>query len=253
MHFPHNVDFRGRAYPMAPHLNHMGDDLCRGLLNFAEARPLGPTGFRWLLIHLANLYGAVDKESFDKRVEWAVKHIPKVLDSVRAPLGGQRWWLRGDAPWSVLATCMDIAGAISSGNVSEYESRLPVHQDGSCNGLQHYAAIGRDVPGGHAVCLIDAPEPQDVYSKVTEFVRKKVQMDASKGEGVEACLAKLALPEVNRKLVKQTVMTTVYGVTRYGAWAQNLNRCGAASDWTAEAVRLCCTSARRVHIVGCFM
>lgn len=28
--FPHNFDFRGRVYPVPPHLNHMGDDLCRG-------------------------------------------------------------------------------------------------------------------------------------------------------------------------------------------------------------------------------
>jgi hypothetical protein len=29
MYFPHNLDFRGRAYPIPPHLNHMGADLNR--------------------------------------------------------------------------------------------------------------------------------------------------------------------------------------------------------------------------------
>ena len=47
-YFPHNLDFRGRAYPMHPHLNHLGADNCRGLLMFADARPLGPHGLRWL-------------------------------------------------------------------------------------------------------------------------------------------------------------------------------------------------------------
>ena len=49
-YFPHNLDFRGRAYPMHPNLNHLGADLSRGLLQFAEAKPLGPDGVRWLEI-----------------------------------------------------------------------------------------------------------------------------------------------------------------------------------------------------------
>ena len=48
IYYPHNVDFRGRAYTMHPHLNHLGADHCRGLLVFAEARPLGKDGLRWL-------------------------------------------------------------------------------------------------------------------------------------------------------------------------------------------------------------
>lgn len=32
IYFPHNCDFRGRVYPIAPHLNHMGPDINRGLL-----------------------------------------------------------------------------------------------------------------------------------------------------------------------------------------------------------------------------
>ena len=38
--------------------------------------------------------------------------------------------------------------------IEEYMSGIPVHQDGSCNGLQHYAALGRDVNGAAAVNLI---------------------------------------------------------------------------------------------------
>lgn len=41
LYFPHNMDFRGRVYPIPPHLNHMGADLNRGLLEFSEAKELG--------------------------------------------------------------------------------------------------------------------------------------------------------------------------------------------------------------------
>lgn len=39
-------------------------------------------------------------------------------------------------------------------------SKLPIHQDGSCNGLQHYAALGRDESGGRAVNLLPVDKPQ---------------------------------------------------------------------------------------------
>lgn len=41
IYFPNNLDFRGRIYPIPPHLNHIGDDLARSLLIFSEKKPLG--------------------------------------------------------------------------------------------------------------------------------------------------------------------------------------------------------------------
>lgn len=82
---PHNLDFRGRAYPIPPHLNHIGDDLSRGLLLFAEKKPLGERGMRWLKIHIANLYG-YDKASFDERLLWAEEHLEDIFDSAEKPL-----------------------------------------------------------------------------------------------------------------------------------------------------------------------
>jgi DNA-directed RNA polymerase len=52
-YYPHTTDFRGRAYPLHPYLHHMGDDLSRGLLTFAEAKPLGKHGLDWLLVHVS--------------------------------------------------------------------------------------------------------------------------------------------------------------------------------------------------------
>ena len=79
------MDFRGRAYPIPPHLSHIGDDLSRGLLQFEEAKPLGVRGLRWLKIHLANLYG-YDKANFDERVLWVEEHVSDIYDSAEKPL-----------------------------------------------------------------------------------------------------------------------------------------------------------------------
>lgn len=85
IYFPHNIDFRGRAYPIPPHLNHIGNDLSRGLLIFAESKPLGERGLRWLQIHLANLYG-YDKANFDERVQFVQDHLDDIYDSATKPL-----------------------------------------------------------------------------------------------------------------------------------------------------------------------
>lgn len=73
---------------------------------------------------------------------------------------GCRWWQEADSPWQLLAVCYDLQAALASGNPEAYRSKIPVHQDGSCNGLQHYAALGRDEPGGRAVNLLPVDRPQ---------------------------------------------------------------------------------------------
>ncbi|KAJ7074487.1 DNA/RNA polymerase [Mycena amicta] len=211
-YLPHNVDFRGRAYPIPPHLNHIGDDLSRGLLKFADKKPLGERGFRWLKIHLSNVYG-FDKANFDERVAFTEDHLDDIYDSALNPLTGRGWWQQADDPWQCLATCMELHAAIESGDPLAYESNLPVHQDGTCNGLQHYAALGGDEQGAQQVNLAVTERPSDVYSYVGAMVEKSLIADAAKGDPTAALLK----GRITRKVVKQTVMTTVYGVTFVGA------------------------------------
>ncbi|GAB4840181.1 DNA-directed RNA polymerase 1B, mitochondrial [Ancistrocladus abbreviatus] len=219
-YYPHNLDFRGRAYPMHPHLNHLGSDLCRGFLEFAEGRPLGKSGLRWLKIHMANLYaGGVDKLSYDGRIAFTENHLDDVFDSADRPLEGRRWWLGAEDPFQCLAACVNLTQALRSSCPEAYVSHMPVHQDGSCNGLQHYAALGRDKLGATAVNLVAGDKPADVYSEIAARVLEIMHIDAQKDPATDpnALRARLLINQVDRKLVKQTVMTSVYGVTYIGA------------------------------------
>ena len=56
-----------QAYPIPPHLNHLGNDMCRGLLMFDQGKMLGREGLYWLKLQTANLWGQ-DKLSNDERV-----------------------------------------------------------------------------------------------------------------------------------------------------------------------------------------
>ena len=236
IYFPYNVDFRGRAYPVPPHLSNVGSDLCRGMLKFATAKPLGKWGLYWLKVHLANLAGK-DKVTFDERAAFTEENMAKVRESAENPFGGEMWWMGLDEPFQGLSTCIEIINAIDSGDAESYMCSLPVHMDGSCNGLQHYAALGRDPVGGKAVNLCATDKPQDVYAGVMHEVIKRVHAEANRSLDFETTdpsklskdqlkelkhnkAAKLVDGLIDRGVVKRTVMTNVYGVTYIGARAQ---------------------------------
>lgn len=215
LYFPHNLDFRGRAYPISPHFNHLGGDLTRSLFLFWDGKELGEEGLRWLKIQLANVYG-VDKESLTKRVEFVDANLEKVFASAADPLASNAWWQKAEKPWQALSVCFELAEAYKLDDPTKFVSHLPVHQDGTCNGLQHYAALGGDVEGANQVNLKPADKPQDVYSYVAKLVEARVRADAEKGDEFAIFLQ----DKIKRKIVKQTVMTNVYGVTFVGAIEQ---------------------------------
>ncbi|XP_026103530.1 DNA-directed RNA polymerase, mitochondrial-like [Carassius auratus] len=230
--FPHNMDFRGRTYPRPPYFNHLGSDVTRGLLLFAEGQPLGPKGLDWLKIHLVNLTGLKKRSSLAGRLEYAESIMEDILDSADHPLDGRKWWMNADEPWQALACCMEITNASRSPDHTKFISYFPVHQDGSCNGLQHYAALGRDVIGATSVNLMPCELPQDVYSGVAQQVEEFRARDAEKGLKIAQVLEGF----ISRKVVKQTVMTVVYGVTRYGGRLQIEKRLKEIDDFPKDYI-----------------
>ncbi|XP_044740282.1 DNA-directed RNA polymerase, mitochondrial [Chrysoperla carnea] len=229
---PHNMDFRGRVYPVPPHLTHLGSDLARSLLVFADKQPLGPHGLRWLKLHLVNLCGTKKRFSIEERLEYINTVMNEIFDSADNPLNGRMWWAESEEPWQTLACCKEIANAIRSPDHTKYMTNYPVHQDGSCNGLQHYAALGRDTAGAKSVNLTPSEYAQDVYSAVATLVEEQRKKDAEQGVPI----AKVLDGFVQRKVIKQTVMTTVYGVTRFGARLQIAKQLKDLDDFPKESV-----------------
>ncbi|CAG9564536.1 unnamed protein product [Danaus chrysippus] len=232
---PHNMDFRGRVYAVGPHVSALGPDAARALLRLAGVRPLGARGLDWLKIHAVNLTGTKKRSTIQERLQYANSIMDKILDSADKPLDGEGWWKQSEEPWQTLACCMEIANAVRSPNPEEYECGFPVHQDGSCNGLQHYAALGGDAAGAAAVNLAPADTPQDVYSEVAALVESMRVRDAARG--VPAALVLEGF--VRRKVIKQTVMTTVYGVTRFGARLQIAKQLKDIDEFPKEHVWPC--------------
>jgi DNA-directed RNA polymerase len=199
-HYVYQMDWRGRLYPIAAALSPQGDDMDRGLLTFSEAVPQTDEGRRWLAIHAANSWAndGLDKAPFPERVAWVASNAEAIKASARNPLD-HKWWAQAENPWQFLAACMELTR-------TDGLTQLPVAVDGSCNGLQHYSAIGLDPIGGAAVNLLASDRPSDIYSLVAAQVATALAL----------CIERPPLPPIKRKLVKRGVMTLPYGLTPIG-------------------------------------
>lgn len=163
-YFPHMLDFRGRIYPIAAYLQPQGNDLARGLLTFADGIQITEEngGAGWLAIQLATAWGN-DKVSYDKRIAWVEERETMWRLIAEDPMYS-REWMTCDKPWQALAAIFEWVDFLNTG--WGFESRLPVMVDGTCNGIQHLAAISRDAITGRYVNLVPAETPQDIYKVV---------------------------------------------------------------------------------------
>ena len=219
--FPYQMDFRGRMYPIPVLLQPQGTDLAKGLLQFARGKTLDKNSVRWLEIHGANVYG-YDKESYEKRIEWVKNSIEDIKQYAKDPLQ-YRGWTKADKPFQFLAFCFEYSAYLDNPNT--FRTHLPIQLDGTCNGLQHYAALLKDKTGGSAVNLVDSDKPNDIYTKVAKKLEEKLNElrehinsgydnTDSNDDGYSVFMAEkwLALG-INRKLTKRPVMVLPYGGT----------------------------------------
>ncbi len=209
--YPHNRDFRGRIYPVGMSGPHpQANDLGKSLIRFHNGLHLGDRGLYWIGVRAANCAGH-DKLPLDERFDWTEANLDRIVAVARDPFA-DTWWSELDDPWGFLATAIEIAEALETGEPENYVSHLSVQMDGTCNGLQHLSALGLDPIGARATNLTSSAVREDIYETVAVAVRAIV------GEG---CLAgrKEALElegTITRKTVKRAVMTTPYGVTNRG-------------------------------------
>ena len=213
--FPHQFDFRGRVYPVPMFLNPQGNSLSKGLLMFADGKPLGTEEAAGeFLIHGANCFG-FDKASMQARVDWVNENHDRILSVAASPIDDLWWAKEADDPWCFLAWCNEYASYVEHGY--DHVSYLPIAKDGSCSGLQHFSAALRDPVGGAAVNLIPTEVPADIYQTVIDKVERMVQADIHT-ENADLAHAWLEFG-MTRKTAKRSTMTMVYGSTQFSGRA----------------------------------
>ena len=105
----------------------------------------------------------------EERLEYAISILPKILDSAAQSLAGDRWWA---GVGYTLAMCLEVVGVLAHPGAFAYPSHLPIHKDGSCNGLQYYMALGRDILWVSVLNLVTQERLGDIYSEFADCGEK---------------------------------------------------------------------------------
>ena len=216
IYFPHHLDFRGRIYPIPTGLNPQAGDLGKGLLTFAEGKPLGVNGAYWLAVHGANTNGV--KGTLNERADWVIENSDDICAMAADPLTNLTWTFAdgGSAPFQFLAFCFEWAAYIESGESPDFESSLPIAVDGTCNGLQHFSGMLRDPIGAKATNLTRDGELSDIYSMVADRAVEIATERLKGGPNEREMAGKWLAFGIKRSTVKRGVMTTPYGVSQAG-------------------------------------
>lgn len=220
-YYPYQLDYRGRIYPQAGWLSPQGDDLAKALLEFANGKPIRPedAGAEKFLAR----YGAqlatntgITNPTLDACSQWSRDHSKKIEASARNPLRHD-WWLTHAKPgthWQMLAFCCAWFDMKQGKPV-----HLPVQVDGSCNGLQHMAALLRDKEMAQYTNLLGNGEKKDLYTWILQGVQQGMEQshqDETKADQpLAAWICVHGKNILSRDIVKKVVMTFSYGSTIY--------------------------------------
>lgn len=206
IYFPVFLDWRGRLYYRGV-LNPQAQDSIKGVLEFAEGKPLGERGLFWLRVHIANCCG-YDKTNFEDRAQYVVERERDL-----------RYWyencLDAEAPdpslsFQLYAALNAYFEALDSGSPETYKCHIPVAMDATCSGLQHYSTMLRDATGAKYVnCFTSSTEKkEDIYAEVAK--RAIASLPDYCDEVQQLYWQEHSIP---RSMAKRPVMTFVYGST----------------------------------------
>jgi DNA-directed RNA polymerase len=223
-----DCDYRGRLYFLEPYLNFQGNDLARGLMMFADGKPIGEAGIKWLAIHTATCYNqsyeidkipdwvtadykgylkreglrsiSVDKMSLQDRARWTYNNLVLINSTAQQGL------IHGEKPFSFLAACIEMIHVQNDG--AEHITFLPIPIDGSNNGWQHLAAISKDQQAGELVSLVDTEIQSDFYVKVAKELHNVVKEE--KNTRLTTVIESMPMRDIRKGIAKRAAMTRAY-------------------------------------------
>ncbi|MCK7518006.1 MAG: hypothetical protein MZV64_09975 [Ignavibacteriales bacterium] len=162
--------------------------------------------------------------TLDERERWTLDHEADILASAADPLAESFWRDVADEPMQFLAFCLAYRQWKQHPDAPIH---LPVQIDGTCNGIQHIAALTGDPVLARAVNVLPNADglPADIYSELAEAALTTLgRLPIPKGQnihrhGLEWADAWLAAEEkpsawLDRKTAKRVVMTIPYGASR---------------------------------------
>ena len=231
LYFVIDADFRGRLYYKESYINYQGSDLSKGLLRFAEGKPMTQRGFQWLMVHAACSFNqsykidedaltefeadyieflkeeelksiSVDKMTLADRALWSEKNLTLILETAENLLLHREC----EKPVAFLAACLEIRDCMQAWfNGETFYSGLPIPIDGSNNGWQHLAAISKDYRAGGLVGLVPMEIQRDFYVACAKRL-KHMTTDPE----LVAILEAMPMKDIRKGIAKRGSMTKAY-------------------------------------------
>ena len=208
LYFYVTMDYRGRMYARGGILSYQGADFQKAAFRFKEERPLGEDGLKGLAVHMANMCGI--KGSLVERINWAMS--PEGLQHAKETMAGEHFKEHGKKEaFQAITACAEwvrVELLTSLGHRPEdIMSQLICHQDGTCNGLQHGAALTgcrKTALAVNCTASSQTDTPADIYRIAADEM-----LAACKELGLDQLVP--ALLSSGRDLMKFPVMVTGYG------------------------------------------
>jgi|GEM_PF-2314000 len=232
-YLPWKADYRGRLYAETPWLTPQGGDLQRAVLEFARGQVLDERGISALRRHGANLVktsrlladlAITDRQvvTLAERERWVREHEQEIFASARSPLTESFWReaAKKKKTMQFLAFCLAYR---QWKEAPESPIHLPVQIDGTCNGLQHIAALTGDKDLARSVNVLPQEDgmPGNIYSELAELAASSLGGLSFRGNdahrlGLELADRWIAASEtrrcwLERETAKRVVMTIPYG------------------------------------------
>ena len=232
VYFMVTMDKRGRMYYRGGLLSPQGTDFCKAAFQFAEGKVLGENGIKAVALHTANVLGQ-DKLSINDRVKWVDDNMALLMLGINDHHDVREHFPKADVFQATVAI-MEIQAIMQlpEDDRINFVSHLVCHQDGTCNGLQHMAAITKNRQTAISVnCVASTHDdkPSDMYGIIASY--------AGDIKGIEDSAHNLIV-KYGRSMAKNPVMITGYGAgeaTIIGNTAKYLIEHNEDAQW-GEAV-----------------
>ena len=160
---PHNLDWRGRIYPV-PDFSPQNVDYVRAMFEFANRTLIDEDSELFLKLQIANT-GGQDKEPLDKRMQWVDDNEKQILAAGEDFKTTVDFWGSQDkSSFQFLAACREWYRYKQAKDAGEpFYSGLPVGMDATQSGVQHYSAANLSLDEGEKVNLVQGERPTDFY------------------------------------------------------------------------------------------
>lgn len=222
------ADWRGRIYTNSFFISYQGSDLAKNLLYFNEDEILNEKGFDYLYIYGANAYNenGLAKKSINERINWVKKNYQNILKMEKDFL------MNAKEKFTFAAFCLVIKKLHQNHKAVIH---LPIFLDATCSGIQHLAALMKDLDSASRVNLIEQNTDElvaDIYSDVVGPVNEALNKFGLENMQTHSHFTKLQL---TRREIKPLVMTKPYNASIFGMTQANLfELTDKAKEWLKQ-------------------